>query len=113
MVSYALSLYFMAALFILAGISHFIAPRIFLKIMPPWVPQPVRVNALVGAAEVILGLLLLFPEIRSTAAWLIVFLLLAVFPANIYHFQQAKRKDKRAEIIITLLRLPLQGGLIY
>jgi uncharacterized membrane protein len=45
------------------------------------------------------------------AAMGVITLLMAVFPANIYHFQLAVRKGKY--IIPTLIRLPIQGLLIY
>lgn len=101
----------MVALYVLAGINHFIMPKVYLKITPSWVPQPDKVNWLVGGAEVILGVLLLFPETRSPAAWGIILLLLAVFPANFYHFQKARRKGKM--VVPTLIRLPVQAVLIW
>ena len=46
------SLYVMAAIYIVAGIFHFITPKIFLKVMPNWVPKPKVVNILVGIIEI-------------------------------------------------------------
>lgn len=106
-----ISLYLMAGLYVLAGINHFIMPNIYLKITPPWVPQPEKINGLVGLAEIVLGILLLFPETRSPAAWGIILLLIAVFPANFYHFQKARSAEKM--VIPTLLRLPMQAVLIW
>lgn len=101
----------MAVLYILAGISHFRSPKFFLKITPPWVPTPEKVNFLVGAIEIVLGLGLCFATTRYYAACGIIALLIAVFPANIYHFQKAKQKNK--QVMATLIRLPIQGLLIY
>lgn len=109
--SQPLALMLMAAFYLFAGASHFLKPGFFLKIIPKWVPNPELTNLLVGAIEVLLGLGLLFGETRSVAAWGIIVLLVAVFPANIYHYQQAKAKNKM--VIATLIRLPLQGLLIY
>ncbi len=106
-----ISLYIMAGLYILAGINHFIMTKIYLEITPPWVPQPKTANWLVGTAEITLGVLLLFPETRSAAAWGIILLLIAIFPANIYHFQ--KSRSKGSMVIPTLLRLPMQAVLIW
>ena len=47
-----ISLYLMVGLYVLAGINHFIMPKTYLKITPPWVPQPEKVNWLVGLAEI-------------------------------------------------------------
>ncbi len=105
------SLLLMAAAYIFAGVSHFRNPPFFLKITPPWVPQPEKVNLLVGAIEVGLGLALLFPTTRSLAAYGVIALLIAVFPANWYHHQKARKKQKG--VIATLIRLPIQLLLIY
>lgn len=106
-----ISLILMASLYLFAGISHFRTPKFFLKITPPWVPQPEFVNKLVGGIEIALGLALLFPLTRHFAAVGIILLLIAVFPANVYHFQKTWRKQKL--VWPTALRLPLQLVLIY
>jgi len=105
------SLLIMATLYVFAGISHFRKPTFFLKITPKWVPYPEKVNLIVGGIEIVAGLLLLFNQTRTYAAWIIIFLLIIVFPANVYHFQKALRKKKA--VILTLMRLPLQLLLIY
>ena len=101
----------MASLYIFAGIMHFRTPKMFLKITPKWVPYPKKVNILVGIIEILLGVGLFFESTRSLAAMGIIALLIAVFPANIYHFQQARKKGKL--IIPTLIRLPIQLILIF
>ncbi len=106
-----ISLLLMAALYIYAGISHFRIPKFFLSITPKWVPEPEKVNIIVGVIEIALGIAVLIPATRSYAAWGIIALLVAVFPANIYHFQKALRKKKM--VIPTLIRLPIQALLIY
>ena len=105
------SLLSMSGLYVFAGISHFRKPEFFLKITPPWVAFPLVVNFIVGGIEIILGMALLFNYSRTYAAIGIMALLVAIFPANIYHFQKAKRKGKH--IVPTLFRLPLQAVLIY
>ena len=76
----------MAISYIAAGLNHFRNAKFYLKIIPPSLPFPKWVNWISGAAEVILGILLFFPNYSSLAAWGIIALLIAVFPANIYHF---------------------------
>lgn len=105
------SLYSMAAIYIVAGIFHFVTPNLFLKVMPKWVPYPGMVNLLVGIIEIVLGITVLFETTRSFAAIGIIALLIAVFPANWNHFQMARRKGEF--VIPTLIRLPMQAGLIY
>ena len=106
-----ISLILMSAIYCIAGIMHFIKPKGFISITPKWVPSPEKVNILVGAIEIILGVALLFSATRSYAAIGIIALLIAVFPANVNHFQKARRKGKG--VAITLIRLPIQLLLIY
>jgi uncharacterized membrane protein len=100
----------MALFYIAAGINHFVNPRFYLKIMPPYLPWHEALNIISGAAEVILGVLLLVPATRVWAAWGIIALLIAIFPANVnVYFHQDLIP---APSWVHLLRLPLQGVLI-
>ncbi len=102
-------LYLMAALYVAAGVNHFVRPRMYERIIPPYLPAPEMLNYAAGAAEVILGVALLFPALRPWAAWGIIALLVAVFPANLYMYQQGAPGIPAWAL---LLRLPLQGVLI-
>ena len=102
-------LYVMAVVYIVAGINHFVRPRMYQKIIPPYLPVPKALNYAAGAAEALLGVALLFPAIRAEAAWGIIALLVMVFPANWYMYRQASFGIPRW---LLLLRLPLQGVLI-
>ena len=76
--------YIFAAAFVLAGIYHFLNPQFYLKMMPPVLPAHLFLNYLSGVFEILFGVLLLIPRFSRLAAWLIIALLIAVFPANIY-----------------------------
>lgn len=104
-------LYIMAAFYFYAGVSHFRNPKFFLKITPPWVPNPETVNIIVGIAEILIGIGLIIPATRSMSAWATIALLIAVFPANLYHHQKARAKGKH--VIPTLIRLPIQLLLLW
>jgi uncharacterized membrane protein len=106
-----MSLYLMALLYLAAGLMHFIKPGFFLKIMPPYLPAHQLLVALSGVAEVLLGLGLLFPATRSWAAWGIILLLIAVFPANVY--MAYAPPFQAISPWIRWGRLPLQGLLIW
>lgn len=108
---FKIGLYIMAAFYAYAGFAHFKNPKFFLKITPPFVPYPEIVNIIVGVAEIALGIMLLIPSTRSIAAWGIIILLVAVFPANIYHHIKARRKGKH--VTGTMIRLPFQILFIY
>lgn len=106
-----LGLLIMASIYILAGISHFLSPKFFLSITPPWVPKPKVVNIVVGVVEIFLGAGLFFSQSRTYALYGIIALLIFVFPANVYHFQKAKKRQK--QVLLTIIRLPLQFLLIW
>lgn len=101
----------LAALFVAAGVGHFAAPEVYLKIMPPYLPSPRTLVLLSGGFEVALGALLLVPRASRLAAWGLVALLVAVFPANLYMYQHAERFPALPPLAL-LARLPLQGLLI-
>lgn len=107
-----ISLYIMATLYIVAGINHFINPRWYLKIMPPWLPYHQALNYISGACEILFGALLFPEQTRSLAAWLIIGLLVAVFPANV---QMSIHYSKRKNLAfwLSIARLPIQLVLIY
>ncbi len=102
-------LYVMAIFYTAAGIMHFVKPKLYISIIPPYIPYPRLANSLVGFLEVVLGIGLLFEPTRIAAAYGIILLLIAVFPANLYMYQ---RKNKGLPKWLLFLRLPLQLLLI-
>ena len=65
------------------GALHFVSPEPFMRIVPP--PLPARASVYVsGVFEMLGGLGVLIPRTRKAAAWGLVALYVAVFPANIY-----------------------------
>lgn len=108
-----IALYAMALFYIAAGMNHFRDASLYLRMMPPWIPAHELMVQLSGLAEVLLGLGLLFRKTRPFAAWGVIALLIAVFPANIYMY--ANRDTLFADIPATalLIRLPVQGLLIW
>jgi len=78
------SLVVMALFYVLAGFNHLVRPEFYLAIIPPGLPDPEWLNLLSGLAEIVLGVYLLEPRTRIFAAWGVIALLIAVFPANLY-----------------------------
>lgn len=109
---YSFGLYLMAAAYFLAGLMHFLKPKIYLKIMPPCLPAPLFLVYLSGFAESALALLLIFPNTRTLAAWGIIALLIAVFPANIQMYKMGGGKFKMSDTAL-FIRLPFQVVLIF
>lgn len=104
-------LYLMAFIYFIAGINHFQNPKLYIKIIPPYFKNPGLLNKISGFAELILGIFLCFPTTTAVASWGIIALLIAVFPANIYMYQN-DNAGLGLPKWIRLLRLPLQLGLI-
>jgi len=75
--------------------------------MPPYLPLHLELVYLSGFIEIALGVLLLVPRFSRFAAWGIIALLVAVFPANIHLYQH--QEIFPLPPIVHLLRLPLQG----
>jgi uncharacterized membrane protein len=73
-----------AVFYIAAGALHFFKPAPYLRIMPAYIPSHAAMVRVSGAFEILGGLGLLVPATRRIAAWLLVALLIAVFPANLY-----------------------------
>jgi uncharacterized membrane protein len=99
--------YLLATLMLVAGVLHFASPHVFMKIMPPYLPWHLELVYLSGFFELLFGLLLLAPRFTRLAAWGVFALLIAVFPANVYHYQHPEVLPLPP--IALLLRLPLQG----
>jgi uncharacterized membrane protein len=104
------SKYLLAIFMVGAGVMHFVKPEFYLKIMPPYLPWHLELVYLSGIFEAALGLLLLVPRFSRLAAWGIMALLIAIFPANIHVFQHQELLP--APPVIHLLRLPLQAVFI-
>lgn len=105
------SLYFMGIGYILAGIAHFIVPEFYLKIMPPYLPWHKELVLISGLIEMALGALLFLPQYRKAAAWGIIVLLVAVFPANVY-LAQTNGEPLGITATAAWARLPIQVLLI-
>ena len=104
--------YVMGLLYVAAGIYHFVHPETYLRIMPPWLPAHHFLVLLSGIVEVVLGVLVILPFTRRRAAWGLIVLLLAVFPANV-QMMLNYRTDASPLLWIAILRLPLQAALIW
>lgn len=102
----------LAALFVAAGVLHFVAPAFFDRIVPPWVPlSPRAATLLSGAAEIAGGLGLLHPRTRPAARVGLLALLALVFPANVHMALHAERFG--VSPAVAWGRLPLQPLLMW
>lgn len=68
---------------IIVGITHFTSPEQYARIVPPPFP-PFASVYISGFFEILGGIGLLIPFVSVAAAWGLISLFIAVFPANIY-----------------------------
>ena len=73
----------LAAFMMLMGVLHFVAPKGFIRTVPAWLPAPGVLVAVSGVFEILGGAGLLVPATRTWAAWGLIALFVAVFPANV------------------------------
>ena len=91
------------------GISHFTNPEPFLAIMPPALPWPLALVYISGFFEVAGGGGLLLAPTRRAAAWGLLALLVAVYPANIHMLvNEVYLPDMPRERWLLWLRMPMQ-----
>jgi len=109
-------LYVMGPLYVVAGVLHFVAPELYVQIIPPMLPAPLALVYLSGVAEIAVGVGLLIPRTRRYAAWATIALLVTIFPANVYMATSMVVVEgiggSDPSPLIRWGRLPLQGVLI-
>jgi uncharacterized membrane protein len=73
----------LAAFMTLAGLNHFLSTDVYVGMMPAVLPSPLVLVYVSGIAEIAGGLGLLPKRTRKLAAWGLIALFIAVFPANL------------------------------
>ena len=104
---------FLAIPMIIVGITHFLVPEEYAKIVPPIFPAFPSVY-ISGFFEILGGIGLCIPYLSVAAAWGLVALIIAVFPANIYlalHSEIVLNGIPHSPLLYWL-RLPFQPVLI-
>jgi uncharacterized membrane protein len=99
----------LAGFFVAAGANHFRSPETYLGMMPSGLPASGVLNAIAGIAEMLGGLGLLVPGARRLAAWGLIALLVAVFPANVHVALLGHMPGFNFSTVVLWLRLPFQA----
>ena len=108
-----ITIYAMSLLYIIVGIKHFMDVEYFVSIVPNYISWKEEAVFISGFFEILLGILLLFHKTRKLAAWGIILLLIAVFPANIYlYVSEIPRDILNISKSDALIRMPFQIPLI-
>src|ERR1700761_7328654 len=74
----------MGVFYVVAGTAHFAVTQIYMRAMPGYLPEPRALVLVSGVAEIAGGVGVMLPTTRRAAAWGLVALLVAVFPANVW-----------------------------
>lgn len=99
--------------FVFAGAMHFVIPRTYRRIVPPYLPVPDALVYASGVAEIAGGAGLIPEATRRPAGWWLIATLVAVFPANVHmalHPDEFPRVPGGAASLWA--RLPLQAVFI-
>lgn len=104
-------LYMMAAIYVFAGVMHFIKPKMYMRIMPRYLPNHRLMVSLSGVAEILLGIGLLFPDTRAFSIYGII-AMLAVFLLVHFYMLSGEKASAGIPKWILMLRIPLQFGLM-
>jgi len=105
----------LAALMVVAGALHFVMPKGYVRMMPKWLPAHLALVYVSGVAEIAGGAGLLVAPVARAAAWGLIALLVAVFPANVNMAVNRIGLNPKQPPNMAVLwgRLPLQLVLIY
>jgi uncharacterized membrane protein len=110
--SRTVAVWLIGGVFIAAGTYHFVNPAPYLQMMPDFLPAPATLVWVSGIAEIAGGVGVLVPSIRALAAWGLIALLIAVFPANL-HVALNGWPGVNIPHWLLWLRLPVQPLLIW
>ena len=108
-----LTIFVMGVMYVFIGIKLFTDPQYFLDIVPPQLPSKLFLVYLTGLIEVVGGVAILAPKTRKVGAYLLIFLLISVFPANIYlYVSETPQSLLGISEADALIRMPFQIPLI-
>lgn len=97
-----------------AGVMHFKKARMFMRIVPAFLPFKKMIVWISGVVEILVGLLLIFNRFTAFAGKLLTWLLILVWPANVYMAMKKMPLKKGQKPMPALLwtRVLLQWPLI-
>jgi len=105
-------LYVMAGMYIVAGIMHFVKPKMYMRIMPLYLPKHRLLVYISGIAEILLGIGVYFDATRKLSTFGII-LMLGVFLSVHFYMLSGEKASAGIPKWILILRIPLQFFLMY
>ena len=98
--------------FFLGGIGHFLFTKIFVSVVPPYVPFPLEIVYFTGVCEIAGAFALLYKPLRRTAGLCLIALAICVTPVHIQMLIEAE-KYKALGPVVLWVRLLMQPILIW
>ncbi len=105
-------IYVMAGMYIFAGSMHFIKPKMYMRIMPRYLPNHKLLVYLSGVAEILLGIGVCFDTTRKLSTFGII-LMLGVFLSVHFYMLSGEKASAGIPKWILVVRIPLQFFLMY
>lgn len=102
----------MGTIYIIAGIMHFIKPKVYLRIMPKYLPYHKPLVFLSGLAEIVLGMGLFFRTTKNLSIYGIIAMLILFLLVHFYMLSSEKASAGLPKWLL-LIRLPIQFILMY
>lgn len=102
----------MAITYICAGIMHFVKPKMYMRILPGYLPGHKFLVNLSGLAEIVLGIALFFSMTKDVAIYGIIIMLTFFLPVHI-HMLVDKKASMGLPKWMLIWRIPLQFALMY
>ena len=110
--SFSWHLYVMAAIYTFAGAMHFIKPKVYLRILPRYLPNHKALVFWSGLAEIVLGIGLCFRFTKDVAIYGII-LMLIIFLLVHFYMLTGEKQAAGIPTWILILRIPLQFALMF
>jgi len=102
----------MALIYIIAGIMHFVRPKMYMRILPGYLPGHKLLVIISGIAEIVIGIALCFPMTKNLAIYAVIVMLTFFLPAH-FHMLFNKKASMGIAKWVLVARIPLQFALMY
>ena len=110
--AYPWHLYLMATIYVAAGLMHFIRPKMYMRILPSYLPGHKFLVNFSGLAEIVIGIALCFSETKNFAIYCVIAMLTFFLPVHL-HMLFEKRASMGLPKWMLIWRIPLQFLLMF
>ena len=109
---YPWHLYVMALIYVAAGTMHFVKPKMYMRILPGYLPGHKLLVIISGIAEISIGFALCFATTKNMAIYAVILMLTFFLPAH-FHMLLNKKASMGISRRLLIARIPLQFALMF